>query len=106
MKKYFYSDLVKLDLVLEELGKLRLDVDERKELEELAHEQLHQAILDAILTELTLRDKKIFLANLEYEEDDKIWKHLNEKVENIEDKILKAAESLKSELKKDINTVK
>lgn len=92
--------------MLEDLGKLSLTADERKELEELAHDQLHQVILDAILTELTLRDKKIFLANLEYEEDEKIWKHLNEKVENIEEKITKAAESLKTELKRDIDTVK
>ncbi len=106
MKKYFYSDLVKLDVVLEELGKLSLSSDERKELEELAHEQLHQAILDAILSELPLRDKKVFLANLEYEVDDKTWKHLNEKVEDIEGKILKAAESLKAELAKDIKGVK
>jgi hypothetical protein len=106
MKKYFYSDLAKLDVVLDELGKLSLDASERKELEELAHEHLHQVILDAILTELSLRDKKIFLANLEYEEDEKIWKHLNDKVENIEEKISKAAESLKSELVLDIKTVK
>lgn len=106
MQKYFYSDLVKLDVVLEDLAKLSLKPDERRELEELAHDRLHQVILDAILTELTLRDKKIFLANLEYEEDEKIWKHLNEKVEHIEEKISKAAESLKGELKKDINTVK
>lgn len=106
MKKYFYSDLAKLDVVLGELEKLSLDVSERKELEELAREHLHQVILDAILTELSLRDKKIFLANLEYEEDEKIWKHLNDKVENIEEKIAKAAESLKSELVSDIKTVK
>lgn len=105
-KKYFYSDLVSLEAVLEDLTQLSLSDVERKELENLAHERLHQVILDAILTELSLRDKKIFLANLEYEDDDKIWKHLNDKVENIEEKITKAADSLKIELKKDIKAVK
>lgn len=106
MKKYFYSDLVTMDTVIEEIAGLDVGDDERRELEDLAHAHLHETILDAILTELSERDKKIFLANLEYDSHEKVWKHLNEKVDNIEEKIKIAAEKLKHELREDISTVK
>jgi len=106
MKKHFYSDLVNLDTVVGELSMLDVNSEEKKELEELAHEHLHETILDAILSELSDRDKKIFLANLEYETHDRVWKHLNEKVENVEDKIKTVAEILKIELREDAKRVK
>ncbi len=106
MKKHFYSDLVSLDTVLVELATLNLTSEEKKEIEELAHAHLHEVILDAILSELSVRDKKIFLANLEYDTHEKIWKHLNEKVENVEGKIKNAADRLKAELREDVKQVK
>jgi gas vesicle protein len=106
MKKHFYSDVVTLDTVIGEMAELDLSPEEKKELEEIAHDHLHETILDAILSELSARDKKIFLANIEYDTHEKVWKHLNEKVENVEDKIKAAAEKLKSELRDDIKHVK
>lgn len=105
-KKHFYSHLVTLDTVVEEIASLNVTGGQKKDLEELAHDHLHETILDAILSELPERDKKIFLANLEYDSHEQVWKHLNEKVDNIEDKIKTAAEKLKHELRDDIRTVK
>ncbi len=104
--KRFYSQLVQIDSVISALDELEATSLEKKELEQLAHAHLHQVIVDAILNELPTRDKKIFLANLEYETDEKIWKHLNEKVENIHEKIIKVSEDIKKELHEDIAEVK
>ena len=38
--------------------------------------------------------------------DQKIWRHLNEKAEKIEDKIKDASESIQKELKVDIKKIK
>lgn len=106
MKKHFYSDLVSLDEVVGDLERLEITAEEKKELAALAHDHLHETIMDAILSELTVRDKKIFLANITYETHDSVWKHLNEKVENVEEKIKTAAERLKIELRDDAKRVK
>lgn len=105
-KKHFYSDIVSLEPLVDELSVLDLTVDQKKELEEIAHDHLHETILDAILSELSERDKKIFLANLEYDTHEKVWKHLNDKVDNIEDKIKNVGEKLKEELRADVKKVK
>ena len=44
--------------------------------------------------------------HLASENHDKVWKFLNQKVENIEEKIKKTADELKKELHKDIKEVK
>lgn len=106
MVNYFYSHLVDIDSLILALSELEITDEEKKSLEKLARNQLHHAVVGAILNELSDRDKKIFLANVRYESHDKIWKHLNEKVEKIEDKITKAAEDLKKELHKDILDLK
>lgn len=106
MKKHFYSTIVNFGQVVSEISTLDATDVEKKELEELAHEHLHQTILDAILAELSLREKKIFLANLKYETDEKIWKHLNAKVDKVEDKIKAAADTLGRELTEDIKAVR
>ena len=106
MKKYFYTDLVEMDTLIAELDILEISATEKRELEKLAHDNLHHAILDAILSELANRDKKIFLANLEYETHDKIWKHLIENVEKIEEKIKIIAHKTKEELRRDIQEAK
>ena len=105
MQSFFYSHLVDLDSLIIALSELDITMEEKQKLEKLAHDQLHNAIVDVILNELAERDKKIFLANLRYETQEKIWKHLNEKVDKIEDKIFKAALDLKNELHKDISEV-
>ena len=106
MKNYFWRDVIDFEWVLNDLNLLDLSEDEKKDLVKLAHEQLHQTILDAILSELSERDKKIFLANVEYDSNESTWRHLNEKVEKVEEKIVRAAEQLKKELKKDLADAK
>lgn len=102
MKKHFYSHIVETSSISLALGEMELAPDERKHLIELASENLHHAILEAVLSELSDKDKQKFLLLLATDEHDKIWKLLTSRVDNIEDKIKKTAEDLKKELHKDI----
>lgn len=95
-----------VDEIIVDLDGLDLRSHEKKELAKLAHMNLHTAIVDAVLSELTESDKKVFLEHLASEENEKIWVHLNEKVEKIEEKIITAAEQMKRELKADIKKVR
>ena len=102
MKKHFYSHLIETSIISLELGDLDLSKDERIHLIQLTEDNIHHAILDAILSELSEENKKIFLAHLATEEHDKIWEHLRKNIDKIEEKIKKTAEDLKKELHKDI----
>ena len=75
---------------------------ERLHLISLIDSNIHQEILDLILSELNPADQKTFLAHLSSENHDKVWKLLKSKIENIEEKINKTVEDLKKELHKDI----
>lgn len=106
MKRHFYSHLVETDSLVIEINKLELEDHERAHLISLVDSNLHHAVLDAILSELTKEDKRVFLIHLAREDNDKIWEHLNSRVDKIEEKIKKAAEDLKNELHKDIKEVR
>lgn len=101
MKK-FYTHLIEIDSIIVELEKLNLSESEKLHLAGLIDSSLHHIVLDAILSELGEEDKKAFLRHLESDDQEKIWEHLNSKVDNIEDKIKKAAEGLKEEIHKDL----
>lgn len=105
-KKHFYSHLVETDSLFIELDKLELTEDDKANLVSLIDSNIHHAIVDAVLSELSAEDKKIFLTHVLSEEHDKVWELLDKKVDNIENKITQAAESLKKELHKDIEEVK
>lgn len=102
MKKHFYSHIVETDTVLYELHRMEFSEEEKSHLISLVDTSLHHAVLDAILTELSEDDKRIFLTHVAHDEHGKIWNLLNEKVNGVEDKIQKAAEDLKKALYKDI----
>jgi hypothetical protein len=104
--KHFYSHLIETSMISLELGELDLAKDERMHLLQLAENNIHHAILDAILSELSEEDKKTFLNHLSKDDHDKVWDHLSKKIEKIEDKIKSAAESIKKELHKDIKEMK
>ncbi|OGE19049.1 hypothetical protein A3D83_00100 [Candidatus Daviesbacteria bacterium RIFCSPHIGHO2_02_FULL_41_10] len=104
--KYFYTHLIEIESIIVELDKLDLSDDQRIHLTGLIDSSLHHTILDAVLSELKPVDKRIFLTHLQENDHSKIWKFLNEKVENIEDKIKKTAGDLKEELKKDLKEAK
>lgn len=104
--RYFYSHLVDVDSLLPDLASLTLSDSEKKELLELAHIHVHQTVMDAILSQLNGTNKKRFMELVAMGDDEKIWSHLNKKVEKIEEKITNAADSVKAELKEDIKKVK
>lgn len=105
-KKYFYTHIIDTSALSLELGSMELDSKERAHLISLIDSNIHHAVLDLVLSELKPVDKKTFLVHLTSEDHDKVWKFLNEKVVNIEDKIKKTAEDLKNELHRDIKEVK
>ena len=102
MKTHFYSHIVETSSLSLALADIDLTQDERKHLIQLAQDNLHHAILDVVLSELSEKDKQEFLKLLAKDDQDKIWKLLTKSVDNIEDKIKKTAEKLKKELHKDI----
>ncbi|MBI2039948.1 hypothetical protein HYT18_02655 [Candidatus Microgenomates bacterium] len=100
--KQFYSHIVKIETITAELDKLDLTDEERIHLAHLIDSSLHHTILDAILSQLAEEDKRLFLKHVHEDDHDKIWQFLNEKVDNIEEKIKKAADGLINELHEDI----
>ena len=102
-KKTFYHHIVSLDSVVLALSGLEVTAVEKEELVLLAEKSLHQVILDTVLSELSEKDKKLFLAHLHRNEHDKIWELLHKTTESIEDKIEKAVGQLTYELHKDIH---
>lgn len=102
MKTHFYSHIIETSSISLALADMDLTKTERKHLIELASENLHHAILDAVLSELSEKDKQEFLELLANDEHDKIWKLLTSRIDHIEDKIKQTAEDLKKELHKDI----
>ncbi len=102
MKVFFYSHLIEIESVVSELDKLDLSVEQKTHLTGLIDSSLYHAILDAVLSELTPADKKIFLNHLKEDNHGKTWQFLNGKIESIEGKIKKVAEDLKAELHHDL----
>lgn len=101
-KKQFYHQVIETDSLTSALSSLSLKPDEHKHLEMLIESTIHHEIINAILSELSDADKKIFLKHLASEDHTNVWDYLMKKVDNIEDKIKKAAEDLKKELHTDI----
>lgn len=102
MNKHFYSHIITIESLIIELDELDLSPTQKYHLSTLIDSSLHNVILDAILSELSDEDKRIFINHLSLGNHDKIWNLLNQKVDNVEEKITKAAEDLKIELHKDI----
>lgn len=104
--KNFYSHIVEIESLTVELDALDLSPEQKKELAELLDSSLHHTILNAIFSELPDQDKRVLLEHLVDEDHEKIWEHLNSKVDNIEEKIKSAADSLKQKLREDIREAK
>lgn len=98
----FYSNLIDISSLTIELDSLDLSEKEKLHLAQLIDSSLHNTILDAVLSELSLQDKEKFLKLLSENNGEEIWKLLNSSVDSIEDKIKKAAEDLKTEMHKDL----
>ncbi len=104
-KKQFYSHMVETDSVVVKLHDMNLQQEEKAHLIALMDSSLHHVILDAILSELSHEDKKLFLKELASDDHDAIWNFLRSKITGIEDKIAKVADDLKKELHEDIKEV-
>lgn len=104
--KQFWNHLVEIESIIIELDELNLSKQEKHHLASLVDSTLHHTILDAILSKLSETDKRVFLKYVHDDDHEKIWQFLNEKIDNIEDKIKKAADGLKMELKKDLREAK
>lgn len=99
---FFYSHLIEIESIIVELDKLDLSSEQKVHLTSLIDSSLHHTILDAILSELSASDKRVFLNHLKGKEHSKIWQFLNGRVDNVEEIIKKAAEQLKLQLHKDL----
>lgn len=104
--KQFYTYLVEIESIMVELDEMDLSKQEKLHLAHLIDSNLHHTILNAVFAELSDEDKAKFTEYLSEGSHDKIWQFLNEKVDDIELKIKKAAEDLMAELKKDLKEAK
>ncbi len=104
--KYFYTHLVEVESIIVELDKMNLSEEEKLHLATLVDSSLHHTILDAVLSELSASDKRVFIKHLNEGDRDKIWKFLNDKVDGVEIKIKKAADDLKRQLQQDLRKAK
>lgn len=102
MKNFFYSHLIEIESIVVELDRMDLTKEQKAHLASLIDSSLHHSVLDAVLSQLSPQDKKVFLNHLKESDHGKIWQFLNEKVDNIEEKIKKAADDLKAEMRKDL----
>lgn len=104
--KYFYSHLIETESLVVALSELGLSEEEKAHLLGIIESSLHHAILDAILSELSEKDKELFLKQLSKDDNEEIWAFLTAKIDGIEDKIKKTAQTLKEELHKNISETK
>lgn len=106
MKKNFFDHLVEVDTLHVHIDEMEMEEHEKEDIKRIVSDSLYHTILDAILSELSEEDKKLFLSHVVDEDHDKIWDLLNNKVEKVEDKIKSAADAVKKELHEEIKSSK
>lgn len=107
MIAYFYTKLITIEPLLEEMDSLELSDQEREHLSDLIDSSLYHVILDQILLNLSEEDKRTFLEKFsDNPNDDQLLEFLNQKVENIEDKIKKASDELITKMHQDVKQSK
>lgn len=106
MKKHFYSHLVQIDTVHIELSDMDLTDNERDHLLQLAESNLHHKIIDAVLSQLTDDEKKVFLRQIHTDDHANVWRFLNKKSKHIESLIKETADDLIDKMHKDIKEAK
>ena len=104
---YFYSQIISIESIIEELHDMDLSEQERMHLAALVDSSIHHAIIDEVLSQLNDEDKKLFLKLLAEEKShEKISEFLDSKIDNIKDKIKKVADDLVTEMHKDVKEAK
>lgn len=100
--KHFYHHIVVIDSIHIGLDSLDLEPHEKEELVMLVENNIHHAILDAMLSELEEGDKKVFLAFVLSNNHNEIWKMLSFKVRDAEEKIKKVVTDMLKKFHDDI----
>ena len=105
MKK-FYGHLIEIESLTIELDSMILEDHQKHELAQLMDDNIHNVVMDAILSKLSEEDKSKFASIAHSEDHQKVWKFLKEKSSDIEDEIKRAAGEFKKELHKDLKEAK
>lgn len=87
IKKQFYSHLVDVEVLYQELDSLDLSENEKEELKHHVHGSIHYTVLDVVMSELPEDQKKSFLHHVINSDHEKVWEHLKEVTQDIEEKI-------------------
>lgn len=106
MQRYFFSHLVNIQTIHLKLQDLDLEDEEKSELVNLAHDTLHYEIINAVLSQLSKEDKKIFLRQMTMDDHPALWRFLNKKIDKIEEKIQKMTDDVVSQMHADIEEAK
>ena len=104
--KRFYAHLVEIDTLTVELDSIDMADHEKHELAELVDSNIHNVVMDAILSKLAEDDKRKFAEIVLSDDHKKIWDFLNDKGEDIESDIKKAAHEFKKKLHEDVKEAK
>lgn len=103
--KHFYSHLVEISDITLELADMDLTQEERVHLLSLIDANIHSAVINTVLSELSEDEKKTFLQNLVMDDHILIWTHLSRNIKDVDEKIRFTIKSLKAELIKDLREV-
>lgn len=105
-KKHFYSHLIRTEDIQLQISELELSSQEKTHLSTLLEANIHATVVNTVLPELPEEEKKIFLKNLLANDHEKIWQHLKQYSQDIEEKIKKTLLKLENEIRVDINEAK
>ena len=105
MKK-FYSHLIEIESLTIELDSMEMEDHQKHELASLLDSNIHNVVMDAILSKLEEKDKREFARIATDKDHEKIWKFLNEKSADVEKEIKNAASDIKKKLHEDIKEAK
>lgn len=103
MKKQFYSHLLEIDFLHEEIDTLELSSEEKDELKNHVHSSIHYTVLDIVLSALPEEHKKKFIEHVNSENHTATWEHIKMHTENIENKIKEKTVSLAKEFLEDLH---
>lgn len=100
MSKIFYDHLIILEEVELEFDNLKLDKEERRELEHLIEETIHHRVMDRILTKLPRQHHEEFLEKFaKTPHNPNLIHYLDHKIkESVEEHIADEMKNLKKEL--------
>lgn len=106
MKPHFYSHIVEIDSIHSSLDELGLEMHEKHQLIIIVESSVHHVVMDTVMSELSDRDKKLFLGHVMSKDHEKVWDLISNKINDAENKIKQAVENLKQKLHTDIKETK